>query len=217
MGALLALLLTSAFAATAQGMGHHRWAKDRDAQILATAYHDVYNEIKDKPIGSLTAAEIAQAAQQLSIARQQYAYIKRSEMESFIVPGLGQFRDGAPLQGSLFLASDLAVVAGTLAGAYFLLPSDLQFSSINYFTTPISTIRTAWEGHTLLDYLPSMGVAAGGMILNHLLRFAAAANAGDLARANVRDKKVTFQPEPLAIMPAADGRLGVGFGMRMAW
>lgn len=167
-----------------------------------------------KRLGSLTGAEIRKALDVVSVARQQQAYVRRSETASLFMPGAGQFINNAPVAGSLYLAGHLAVAAGTLVGAYFLLPSDLQFGSTNYFTDSFTTINNRWRGHSLLDYLPSAAVMAGGMILDHVIRHFSAENAEALARKNIKEKKVTFRPEPFFVLPGPRGPM-MGFGWKM--
>lgn len=160
----------------------------------------------------MSLSDFEKLAGEVSVAVQKYRYIQSARVMSFMMPGLGQFRTGDAVGGSLFLAGHLAVVAGTLAGAYFLLPSNVQFGALDYFNTPLATISNIWESNTVLQYLPSFGVMAGGMILDQLLGLAASANAAAEAKDAVASGKVTFQPEIVA-MPG--GGLGMGMMMRM--
>ena len=139
-------------------------------------------------------------------------YVQRARNASWHFPGAGQFMTGDPAGGSLFLAGDVTVIAGTLVGAYFLLPSNVQFSSLDYFSDPLSTIRTRWEGNSVVDYLPSCGVLVGGMIVKHILGHFAAVEAEKSARQNIADGTVTFTPN----LEFLDGRRA-GFGMRMRY
>ncbi|MEW5814418.1 MAG: hypothetical protein AB1798_03345 [Spirochaetota bacterium] len=169
-------------------------------------------ELKDREIGSIPVKDLFRFAERVSVGIQNRIYVRRIEIASFILPGLGQFKAGDPLSGALFLSGDILIVAGTLAGSYFLLPQDLRFDQLNYFTTPFSTIKSLWQNHSFVDYLPSMGVLAGGGVANMLLKKWAAAHAGRLARANIRDGKVKFKPELLFF---DEGRWGIGlkFGL----
>ena len=67
------------------------------------------------------------------------------------------------------MAWDVTVLAGTLLSAYFVLPANVQFGSLDYLNAPISAIQTAWESNSLVSYLPLAGVLAGGMILETVL------------------------------------------------
>lgn len=62
----------------------------------------------------------------LSIPFQKMQYVNKSKKASFILPGLGQYMNDDPLSGTLFLISDMAVTAGTLVGAYYLLLTPLM-------------------------------------------------------------------------------------------
>ena len=212
------LLVGGTFTLSAQAAGDPRpWHANPDAAILASAYAQVLSELSSVPtVGDFKTSDLQAALDSLSVAQQEYTYVKRAETASFWLPGLGQLRDGDSGLGALFLAGDLGLFAGTVLGTYFLLPADLQFGQLNYLTTPLSTIKDDWEGHNLLDYLPSLAVAVGGAILSHALRFISADNAGELARENIQDKRVTFQPEPILLMPGTSGmRMGMGLGMHM--
>jgi hypothetical protein len=118
---------------------------------------------------------------------------------------------GDTLGGSLFLAGDLALITGTLLGAYYLLPTNVQFRDLDYFHAPLGSIRTAWESNSFTDYLPSIGLFAGGMILRAVLGHVAAVNAESEARTNIAEGKVTFTPN----FDVFDR--GFGMGVRMGF
>lgn len=160
-------------------------------------------------IGALTVADMAQVAGRLSVAAQRVEYVNRAAMASLIMPGAGQLMTGNTLAGALFITGDVALAAGMAAGIYFLLPADLQFGSLNWFTAPFSTIKAAYESHSFVDYLPSAGVMAGGMLVRAILSHASSRMAVEEARENLASGKVTFQPRL--------DFLGNGFmmGMRM--
>ena len=118
---------------------------------------------------------------------------------------------GDTVGGSLLLAGDVVLMAGMLIGAYALLPSNVQFSSLNYFGDPIGTIRSRWESNSISDYLPAAGVMLGGMIVKAVIGHFAAEDAGRRARQNIAEGKVIFTPN-LEFL----GR-GIGMGMRMRY
>ena len=144
---------------------------------------------------------------------QEAAYVKRSKMASMIIPGAGQFINGEALSGTLFLVADVAVAAGTMVGAYFLLPSELHFDQLDYLNSSHTEIKTAWktamENATLAEMLPLAGVMTGGMLLHHLVSGFSARNAGQLARENIESGKVTFEPKL-----NFGGKMGMGFSMK---
>ncbi len=195
------------------GWRHH----DPDRAILAQAYAKALAQMGEGSLGDVKLGQLEHIFGQLSIARQQYAYVKRSEIASYFVPGAGQFMNGAPGAGALFLSGNIAVIAGTALGAYFLLPSDLHLDQLNWFTAPYATVKTSFESHSFVDYLPSIAMVVGGSIVDQILRAAAAKNAGSLARERVSEGKIIFRPEPLFLPPEGwRGGWGAGFGMR-AW
>lgn len=192
------------------------WARgNEDFKILNGALERIYAETKDRQLSTMTGADLSHLLGQISVARQQYAWVRRSERASAFAPGAGQFMNGDILGGSLFAGGQLAITAGTILGSYFLLPAKLQFGQTRYFQDSFATIRANWESENLVSLLPSAAVLVGGAIVDHIYRRIAAANAGELARANIRSGKVSFRPEPLLLFEGP-GRpfFGFGFGMR---
>jgi hypothetical protein len=166
-------------------------------------------EMASAQLGTLTAADLVKLEERLSVAQQKLQYVQRARRTSFMIPGAGQFMTGDALGGSLFLAGDIAVVAGSLIGAYFLLPTSVQFDNLDYLNAPLSTIETTWKGNSVLSYLPSFGVLLGGAILKGVLGHISAVSAAREARQNIADGKVTFTPS------FDFDRHGFGMGMRM--
>jgi hypothetical protein len=167
-------------------------------------------DLSAAPVGTLTVGDFAKVAARLSIAQQKVSYVMRAQMASMMVPGAGQFLTGDTTAGVLFLAGDIAVMAGAMVGAYFLLPANVQAGTpggLDYLNDPLSTVKARWEGNSFLSYLPSWGVMAGGMLLKGVLGHFSATAAGKTARANIADGKVTFTP--------SFGFMGRGFGMGM--
>jgi hypothetical protein len=163
------------------------------------------------PLGTLTVGDLQKLAGRVSIVVQKIQYVQKVRRASFLLPGAGQFMTGDALGGSLFLAGDLALITGTLIGAYFLLPANVQFRDLDYFHVPLGSIRTAWESNSLTDYLPSIGLLAGGMVLKAVLGHFSAVNAEQEARTSIAEGKVTFTPN-LDVF----GR-GFGMGVRMGF
>ncbi len=183
--ALLALVAAAGVAAAQDQPA----AADPQAELTAAL-----QEISASQVGSLTVADLTKVAARLSIAQQKRAYVTRVSVASIFFPGAGQFMAGDTLGGVLFLTGDLAVMTGAVLGAYYLLPADLQFTSLDYYTGRITDIRTAWLDHSLKDYLPSFGVMAGGMLLKGILGHVSSRLAADQARRNIASGKVTFTP-----------------------
>jgi len=176
-------------------------------QELGTALQD----LSAAQVGTLTVGDLQKLFDRLSIAEQKIRYVQRARVASMFIPGAGQYMTGDAVGGTLFLLADVAVAAGTLVGAYYLLPANVQFASLDYFTGPVGNIKTAWESNSLVSYLPSAGVMVGGMILKGILGKFSSANAASLARRNIAEGKVTFEPS-LGFMGHGFG-MGMGFGM----
>jgi len=190
---------------------------DRDSRALNNEIAAILDQSSQAQLGTMTVGDLVRLQGQISIAIQKEEYIRNVRTASFFLPGLGQFRTGDTTNGALFLAGDVAVAAGTLLGAYFLLPSNVQFASLDYLNTPLSSIRSTWESNTLADYAPSFAAAVGGMAVEMILRWASARNAESDARDAVASGRVTFQPRlvPLLGPVGPDGRMGMG--LRLRW
>jgi hypothetical protein len=137
----------------------------------------IQTELGAKKLGDFTIEDLAVLRDRLSIAQQKDQYVDRIAAESFFLPGLGQLQVGDTASGVGFMALNLGVVAGTLAAAYYLLPSDLRFDKLDYFGDATSRIQNAWSGHSITDYLPSMGALVGGMVIDQIVRHWASAHA----------------------------------------
>lgn len=206
---ILVLVLAMPAFAKEGGRDHH---KEEDE--LAMEMQAVMDEYRDRTPASLTFGEMEEIAARLSVPQQKRAYVKKLSMMSFFMPGAGQFKGGDPLSGSLFLAADLAVVAGTTIGLYFLLPPELRFDQLDYFNSTADEIDTAWEtaasNATLASSWQFWGVATGGMVLKHIVSHLSARHAGRLAMENIENGTVTFEPH----VGLYKGMPGFGFGMK---
>ncbi len=174
-----------------------RWERRAEYRPYLEQMRQILQPTADTPIGSLTPAQLRQLALDLSVPAQKILFIQRSRTASFVLPGSGQFLNRDPLDGTLFLISDLALTAGTLIGAYFLLPEDLQFRQLSYWSDSLTTITDRWTDHSLRDYAPSIGVMLGGALVKLALRGFSSSHAARLAERNVASGKISFQPRLL--------------------
>ena len=179
--------------------------KPRTFHPVAEAIAAITAERGTSELGTMTAADVEGAVARLSIAMQQEAWVRGSGMSSLVLPGLGQFMNRDPLGGSLYLAGSAAVTAGTLVGAYLLLPADVQ---AGWFTTPIGALEAAFASHTVVEYLPALGVMAAGAVVDVVLRCVSASGAARLAERRVLDGTVSFEPVLIS-----SGK-GMGFGVK---
>ncbi len=202
-----AYLVIAAIAAVATCAGAQQALSPTGLQAALGA---ALQEMSASQLGTLTVGDLARLAARISIAEQQERYVQRARNASWHFPGIGQFMTGDTLGGSLFLAGGVTVLAGTLIGAYLLLPSNVQFASLDYLNDPLSTIRSRWEGNSIVNYLPSCGILLGGMILKQILGHLSAEEAVKKARQNITDGTVTFTPN----FEFLGGRPGVGMRMR---
>ncbi len=143
-------------------------------------------------VGDLTVGDLQDMAARLAAAHAKASFVPRSAKMSMMMPGLGQFVNGDPGAGALFMAGSAAVAAGTIAAAWLLLPLDVQPQTL--FVAPVSSFQARFEGHTPLEYLPSAAVVVGGMLLDGVLRAASAHHAARLAAKNLEEGRVTFEP-----------------------
>jgi hypothetical protein len=192
--------------------GMHRWG-DEELEMVRTEIEGILSANGSSSLGDLTIDQVRDALGRISVARQKAAFIEHSKAVSFMLPGMGQFVNHDPLAGSLFLTADILVAAGTLVGAYFLLPDELQFTHLNYFTAPYSTIETRWKSQSFVDMLPSLGVLAAGWLVDGGLRLFSSKHAGKLARRNVENGTITFEPQ-MIMMPFGPGGMGMGMQMK---
>jgi hypothetical protein len=160
-------------------------------------------ELGDKKLGDLDGPALAALALKIRTAAFERAYVSHVAAMSFMMPGAGQFVTGDAGMGAAFMVSQLAVVAGSVVGSYFLLPADLRFDKLDYLGSPISAIKTTWDAHSIADYLPSVGIMAAGMLVDMPLRFFAAKGAAADAQAAIKDGRVKLET-----------RIGPGF---MGW
>lgn len=149
------------------------------------------NSVPDSTkVSDLTVGDLKTLAAERSIEFQKAGYVRRAEVASFIVPGLGQYLVGDPLGGTLNLAGQIALVGGTFYAAWALLPSDARDASGRDRRDVIGHYWTTDP----LKVAPSALVMVSGLTLSLLHRFWASDAAGDTAKANIRSGKVTFEP-----------------------
>jgi hypothetical protein len=186
------------------------WASSPYAKILGSYERQelaaLRSELGGKTLGELGGSELLGWSDRLSIARQRDGWLLSSMAASMMLPGKGQFMNGDRAGGSLFVAAHIATVAGSLVAWYYLLPSNLRFDQLNYYSSSFATIKSAWESNSLQGYLPSIGVMAGGMALDMVWRVWSAHSALAAAKAGIDAGRVEFQPWA--------GPLGMGLRLR---
>lgn len=205
---ILAVLSTAAFAEPVcmKGCGNTY----RNEQLFPGPYVKaelaaVKTNLGDKPIGELTLNQLSPYWDNMNLAISKDNYLNEAYMMSFMMPGAGQLRNGDALEGLGFMALNVSVIAGTLIGSYFLLPADLRFDKMNYFSSSFKTIGDTWYNHSLNDYLPSIGTMLLGCIIDFGIRFWSASDAYSDSKTAIDSGKVKVEPQ-----------IGFGYlGMRM--
>ncbi|MAE16904.1 MAG: hypothetical protein CL911_05630 [Deltaproteobacteria bacterium] len=167
------------------------------SEFLEAEIEAVLAEVRDRELGSFTVGEVEALMGEISIAQQKAAYIQKSAGASFMLPGVGQMKNEAVLNGALLLTADVLVSIGTVVGGYFLLPAELRFDQLDYFNAPMSTIKERWHAQSIAEMLPAVGVAAGGCLVHMVLRVFASKGAAELARERIAEGRVTFEPRLL--------------------
>jgi hypothetical protein len=154
-------------------------------------------------LGDLKVRDIRDLLAEASVRMQEVQFIGETRMLSFVMPGAGHFKAGDNGRGAAFMAGGVVATAGTLVGAYFLLPSRVRFDHLNYFEDSFQDIETAWKGRSFVDFLPSIGVLIGGVAVHGILGYFAAESATDVASEKIKQGDIRFEPY------AAADRLGL--------
>jgi len=211
---VFAAVAASVFAGSPRHAGemHHPWSESEE-RLLEEQLDALLAARGGEVLGELTVSETEELLGEISIAYQKAAYVSKSRAMSFMLPGLGQFMNDDPGMGALFLGLDVAAGVGTLLGAYFLLPSELQFDQLNYFTKPYSVIETRWKDQSFVDLLPTLGVLAGGGLIQGILRGVSAKHAARLAEEQIAAGTITFEPK-VYLLPMGPAAMGFGMGMQ---
>ena len=162
---------------------------DKASAILET--------VANIPVGDLTFNEMRAFALDISVPFQEMQFVKDSKSASAMIPGLGQYMNNEPISGTLFLLSDLAIVAGTVVTAYHFLPEDLKFNNLDYASESSATIEAIWNAQSSEDMAPSIGIVAAGILTSSVVRIISSANAGKLAHRNIAEGRITFEPKLL--------------------
>ena len=161
---------------------------------LAAEIHQIGSDLGAQKLGDMNMSGLMELRDRLSVAAQKDDYVRKMGFHSFMLPGLGQLETGHTESGIGFMAADLVTLAGTFVTAYYLLPRDLRFDRLDYFGDSITTIDSAWNGHTVTDYLPAMGAMLIGLTIDQTLRHWSAAAARRDAAGFVDAGSVTFTP-----------------------
>ena len=190
---------------------HSDWWMEEE--LLERQLEAALAEKEGSVLGDMTVGEAQDLLGEISIAYQKAAYVAKSRAASLMLPGMGQFMNDDPGTGALFLSLDVLTGVGTLLGAYFLLPDELQFDQLRYFKDSFQDIENAWKAQSFVDLLPTIGVLAGGGLVQVILRGVSSNHAAKLAEERITAGEITFEPK-LSVLPVGPGAMGFGMGMK---
>jgi len=152
-------------------------------------------------VSDLTVGDLKALADIQSVDRQEARYVGGAAVASFLLPGLGQFKTGDAVAGTLNLVGFATLVGATMYGTWALLPDDVKASGLS-FEGRHNVMKSYWT-NDFGKIAPAVGVMAGGAALSLAYRFWSAGDARTRALGNLESGAVTFEPA------AIDGRFGV--------
>ncbi|MBI9099131.1 MAG: hypothetical protein JEY91_11670 [Spirochaetaceae bacterium] len=199
------LITTIEVAIFAEGLLEIKGFEDDDYKVYIEEISEIIEDQDNNSIGDLSMGDIKEIAFDLSVPIQKMNYVKESKEASAMLPGMGQYMNGDPLSGTLFLLSNLTVGAGALIGAYYMLPHELKFDQLNYIKDSRSTIRTAWHDQSIEDMLPTMSFLLAGIVVNSVIRLISSNHAGKLAQKNIANGTIQFEPRITLPLPGSSG------------
>ena len=155
---------------------------------------EIFEEEKNTDMGAVTFADWESFLVRLSVPLQKDLHILASTTASALIPGVGELINGDTFTGSVLLAGELMLTSLMFLGSYMLLPADLHFGSLDYFSGSISSVQTAWKNHSYMEFIPSVSFIIGGKIVKFVLRYFSAGHAHSLAVRNVESEGIRFEP-----------------------
>lgn len=215
---LLILLFAAVTGTLYAGPGHDTHpGHDRDGWDLSEEELYPYNEVIDsflagkgaQTVGEITIGELRELTGRLSVVAQEEDYVRRARNASHMMPGTGHFLIDENGIGAAYLTGSILVAAGTVLGAYFVLPNDVQFDELDYIDDSFRDISRAWRGQSVESLWPAFGVLLGGGLVQAILGELASEDAERRARDQLDSGEKRFEPKPF-IYPDAQGRLMLG-------
>lgn len=159
-------------------------------------------------VADLTVGDLKALADIQSVDRQEARYVGGAAVASFLLPGLGQFKTGDTVAGTLNLVGFTTLVGATVYGAWTLLPEDMKANGLSHDGRH-NLMKSYWN-NDFAKIAPAVGVMAGGAALSMIYRFWSAGDAKSRAVENLKSGTVTFEPTTI------DGRFGMMARMH-AW
>ena len=206
---LLLLLVPMALYASPE---QHEYDWDlSEAEMLPynEAIEEFFSDRESEAIGELTVGELRELGAQLSVVAQEEDYVRRARQSSHIMPGTGHFMIGEGGLGAAFTTGSIVVMAGTVVGAYMVLPDAVQFDELDYINDSFRDIGQAWRGESISSMLPAFGVLLAGGIVHGIIGEIVSNDAEKKARKQIDSGEKRFEAQPF-IYPDAHGRLMLG-------
>lgn len=188
----------------------HEWdLEEEELRPYDAAIGEFLDERESESLDDITIGELRELGARLSVTAQEENYVRRARQSSRFMPGSGHFMIDENLRGALFTTTSVAVVAGTIVGAYFVLPDEVQFGEVGYINDSFREIGDAWHGESIASLLPAFGVLVGGALVQAILGEIASNDAEKLARRQIESGSKRFEPQPF-FYPDPRGRLVLG-------
>lgn len=167
---------------------------DKGAGYLPAEIKALEAEYGTRSLADIKVSDLIPAARRLDVALQKDRYVMLSGGLSLAWPGAGQFLTGDWSGGTLQTGLHLGVVAGSLAWAHSLLPTDLRWGNLDYVNSKKDTLEAAWKSHAISEFFPAIGAVAVGGAIDLALRFWSSQDAQDRAKVRIDEGKVAFEP-----------------------
>lgn len=140
--------------------------------------------------GEMTVEEWTTLAGAVSVANQEARYVNHAGVASFLLPGTGQFLTGDYAGGALYMGAEAAIIGGTAAACWFLLPEDLRDSSLSR-----EERKTLKDEYSDEELMPAMCAASAGFVLMVVNSVFSSKDAHETALSNIDSGKVRFEPK----------------------
>ncbi|MDP3178118.1 MAG: hypothetical protein Q8M76_09460 [Spirochaetaceae bacterium] len=198
--ATMAIFIALTAALCAQSMRHStfaprgRLALPAQGEYAQAEFAAIGEELGTSALGEIRVDQIVSISARMETAISKDAYLRSTTGMSMMMPGFGQLRNGDTLAGAGFLTLHLGTVAGGMAAFYFLMPADLRFDRLDYFSSAHGDIKDAWMAHSIEEYAPAIGAMAAGALLDAGLRLWSAGEAYGSAKEAIDEGRAKLAP-----------------------
>lgn len=116
------ILLILIFALVASIIG----AQENNGAITSEDIFTMVPSLEGKMLSEVTTDELLVLAEELSVRKQEERYVQPATISSLCFPGVGEFITGKAGLGLVQSGFRLGIIAGSLTGAYLLLPETVK-------------------------------------------------------------------------------------------